>query len=849
MVSITNYTCILVVHYKQYPLLNIKVLFIRVLLLLGPCFVHAQTSTAPALGDGTAQYPYHIATLNNLYWLSQTSSQWSAGKYFIQTANIDASATSGWFLQSGTDYYGFPCIGGISNIGGQKIGNFLGNYNGQGFSISNLYIRRPNDYIGLFGRIGSQSSIKNLVLLNPTVIISSNNSVNGAGILIGNASGATIDNVTISGGTLTSNNVTGFYASLGTIVGWEEGCTISNTSTSASINSNAGYIGGFTGIKGAYTSTYTNCKSTGNINSTGSTRVGGFLGLADNNGTLNMTNCAALGNVTTTGLGGGFIGYFAVVTSTFSNCYAKGNVTIGINGNGGGFFGYSGGNTSTLNNCYSTGSVTGSSTGGFGNYISGSFTFSNCFWDTQTSGKSFGYTSTTPTGLVGKTTANLTNRSTFTNATWDFIGESANGTNDYWIIDANTNGGYPFHTGNIRVWNGSADADWTNANNWDLGVLPSTNSIIQLKSNPTNFPSISTQTTIDRFDFNNVPYILTLGNVDLIATNGVLGFSNQAYVRTNGSGVLKINVPNNDSRYFPIGNAAFDPLLIGNVSGNADDFSVKIRDEVLSSGTTGTAINAPKVNRTWDISKSGANGGSGISLLFAWNTNEEQNGISTYAANRYDGSTWSFLSSGTYSSTLLGNTRYLRHAGYTGPFSPFSIGSTTNSLPLIWTTFTGAKTAEGVELKWSTTTEMNTNKFEVEQSINGITWKTIGAVLAAGNSTTEKQYHLLDINPSIGTNYYRIKQFDLDNQYTYSKIISVLIQESKKTISVFPNPAHDLITFYANEAQEISLLTSNGKIVWKKNVLPGKIEVAVSHLAKGLYILRSKSGWQRIVLE
>ena len=63
------------------------------LLILG-CGAMAQTATAPSVGDGTSGTPYQIATLENLYWLSQNSTEWS--KYYIQTANINASASSGW---------------------------------------------------------------------------------------------------------------------------------------------------------------------------------------------------------------------------------------------------------------------------------------------------------------------------------------------------------------------------------------------------------------------------------------------------------------------------------------------------------------------------------------------------------------------------------------------------------------------------------------------------------------------------------------------------------------------------------------------------------------------------------
>ncbi len=53
----------------------------------------APTSEAPS-GSGTESDPYLISSLNNLYWLSQTSSEWGSGKYFKQTADIDAAINS-----------------------------------------------------------------------------------------------------------------------------------------------------------------------------------------------------------------------------------------------------------------------------------------------------------------------------------------------------------------------------------------------------------------------------------------------------------------------------------------------------------------------------------------------------------------------------------------------------------------------------------------------------------------------------------------------------------------------------------------------------------------------------------
>ena len=105
------------------------------------------------------------------------------------------------------------------------------------------------------------------------------------------------------------------------------------------------------------------------------------------------------------------------------NCYSIGSVSG--NSEVGGLVGD---NWGTITNCYSTGRVVGNFwIGGLvGDNILG--TISNSFWDIQASGQ------TTSDGGTGKTTAEMQMESTFTDASWDFVDETANGTEDIWWI-------------------------------------------------------------------------------------------------------------------------------------------------------------------------------------------------------------------------------------------------------------------------------------------------------------------------------------------------------------------------------------------------------------------------------
>ncbi len=134
-------------------------------------------------GDGTEGDPFQIATLEQLGNLSENTHDWDA--YFIQTANIDATETNTWNVgdhddddETEDEAMGFSPIGDREQYSARQGVYFNGSYNGDGYTISNLYINRPTEsYVGLFGRpTGTSSSyIKQIALIDAD--ITGNNNV------------------------------------------------------------------------------------------------------------------------------------------------------------------------------------------------------------------------------------------------------------------------------------------------------------------------------------------------------------------------------------------------------------------------------------------------------------------------------------------------------------------------------------------------------------------------------------------------------------------------------------------------------------------------------------------------
>ncbi|MBL7136282.1 MAG: peptidase A26, partial [Candidatus Marinimicrobia bacterium] len=234
---------------------NLVLGFMLIMLLALNTGLMAQTATQPASGDGSSGTPYQIVTLNNLYWITQSTSRWSL--HYIQTANIDASTTSGW--DGGA---GFSPIGNNST-------KFTGSYDGDGKTIDNLYINRSGtNYIGLFGYTNG-STISNLGVTN--VDITGNDNVGG---LVGFD-----DNNSEVNNSYSTGSVTGSGNYVGGLVGYNyDNSTVSNSYSTGSVTGSGIIVGGLVGRNSS--STISNSYSTGSVS--GSTYVGGLVGYNDN---------------------------------------------------------------------------------------------------------------------------------------------------------------------------------------------------------------------------------------------------------------------------------------------------------------------------------------------------------------------------------------------------------------------------------------------------------------------------------------------------------------------------------------------------------------------------------------
>jgi hypothetical protein len=167
----------------------------------------------------------------------------------------------------------------------------------------------------------------------------------------------------------------------------------------------------------------------------------------------------------------------------------------------------------------------------------------------------------------------------------------------------------------------------------------------------------------------------------------------------------------------------------------------------------------------------------------------------------------------------------------------------TNALPITLIDFNAVKNNLSAIITWATLNEQNSDKFELETSIDGVKWQTIATINAAGNSTEKIDYQFEHINPAKGYNYYRLKQFDLSNEISFSEVKSVIFDgASADLINIYPNPASNLVnielnTNGINTVTSILLMNNIGQTVLIKEVSidESKIIIELNHLSKGIY--------------
>ena len=301
----------------------------------------AQTTKRPASGNGTVNKPFLISTAAELAWFrdyvngtivddGKAAGTTHPSASAMLTADIDLKNYC-HAAEDGKELLSWIPIGNYSN-------RWEGNMDGQGHTISNLYIKTAQKNVGFFGYTTDGATIQDLIFDNAKVenVSTTNRKTNYTGILAGYAYGDSPSHIK---GIKTTNNCTVIgQDNTGGIVGSAE-INLENCENHSSVKGKS-YVGGIAGECNGRN--IKRCTNYGTVeNNANSYYVSGIIGLAYR---TSIEDCANYGKIT--GCYAGGIAGMMMQNNSIQNVFSYGDVTK-TNGNSGIIIGYVEGGTPT----------------------------------------------------------------------------------------------------------------------------------------------------------------------------------------------------------------------------------------------------------------------------------------------------------------------------------------------------------------------------------------------------------------------------------------------------------------------------------------------------------------------
>ena len=408
---------------------------------------------------------------------------------------------------------------------------------------------------------------------------------------------------------------------------------------------------------------------------------------------------------------------------------------------------------------------------------------------------------------------------------------------------------------NITIVNG------TPANSW-------VNSPIQSPSNGLNFDG-TTQVLIpaaSRYDLNSGTVEFWVNPSSLSATfSTVLGNRGTGVVRysfhlsstqigiDNGSGGINTLTPAT-----PVPTNTWTHLAFVNDGSNTTVYINGVASGTIAGAfNTGVSGNALTVGAATDPGAGEGSFAGGIDELRIWNIQRTPSEILTNINNTLTGAETGLVGQFTFDegnpgidntgmTLALDNTVFNNHGSLqnfsllaASPSSNFVAHTLNNvpvGLPVTLIGFTATRHNNEAVLQWQTAQEENSNFFAIERSDDGKKFTTIGTVAAAGNSATLRNYTFTDLAPDKNTDYYRLRQTDLDGNFTYSPIRVLNFAGSANNLIWYATGSSSAEVYLLQGSSEHYALTDVAGHLLQQGQLSGG-RAGFDNLPAGIYIV------------
>jgi len=187
-------------------------------------------------------------------------------------------------------------------------------------------------------------------------------------------------------------------------------------------------------------------------------------------------------------------------------------------------------------------------------------------------------------------------------------------------------------------------------------------------------------------------------------------------------------------------------------------------------------------------------------------------------------------------------------------FSQFALGRAEQIAPLPVTLVSLRAVAQGTStlLNWVVAQEVGISAYEVERSLDGLTFQRVGQVAAKGGATATYSYRDASLGQPVGGQpvYYRLRVLEPTKPATYSPIAVVQTSNAAALMvwpTIFSSELHLDGTNLGEDMQRVELLDTQGRVVLAQQLPAGNrlLTLDGQALAAGLYLLRVTTATHR----
>lgn len=285
----------------------------------------------------------------------------------------------------------------------------------------------------------------------------------------------------------------------------------------------------------------------------------------------------------------------------------------------------------------------------------------------------------------------------------------------------------------------------------------------------------------------------------------------------------------NDAFTFPVGVSGEGLRTIG-ISAPSSLTSVFTAQFLKSdphtlSNTMGAGLVNVSACEYWTLANTGT--ASNASVILSWSANS-CNGASyvgnmnTLRVGRLNAGTWA--SEGRLSTTGSLTAGTITSGAAVTTFGTFALATSAvdNSLPVMFNDVKAYQKNSGVQIDWTNLTERDLINYVVERSANGVNFSPIDQQAARSNYNDKQSYSSFDASPITGTNYYRIKVYEISGKIILSKVMRVEMAKGSQGFTMYPNPVKGNVisVSMSNNAglYTLKVSTASGQQVYSKKL-------------------------------